>query len=233
MSDSSNSLASKILNNVFPRVPDFYGMLNEQCDLCAQSMAALVDFMETNDPAKGALVRELEKKGDEVKARNMSVLNQAFATPMDREDIYRAVASIDQIMNYAKTTIREMEVLSLAPDAFTLEMAKLLQEGVASLQNGFKKLSVTPALADEDAIAASKAERNTEKAYRRAISELFQADAAMLKSLDDKEPGAKSKAMTQVMEMFKRRELYRHLSNSADQVAKAGDVLHDIVVQIA
>jgi uncharacterized protein Yka (UPF0111/DUF47 family) len=233
MSGSSDSLATKILNNVFPRVPDFYGMLNEQCALCAQSMQALVDFMETNQAEKGVLVRELEKKGDEVKARNMSVLNQAFATPMDREDIYRAVNSIDQIMNYAKTTIREMEVLALTPDEHTLEMAKLLQEGVEALRRGFLKLAEAPATASEDAAAASKAERNTEKAYRRAIAALFHADAQMLKSLDDREPGAKAKAMERVVDVFKRRELYRHLSNTADQVAKAGDVLHDIVVQIA
>ncbi|MBF0273186.1 MAG: DUF47 family protein [Magnetococcales bacterium] len=233
MSDSSNSLSSKILNNVFPRVPDFYGMLNEQCDICAQAMEAMVAFMETHDPEKGTLVRELEKKGDTIKARNMGVLNQAFATPMDREDIYRAITAIDQIINYAKTTVREMEVLSLTPDIYTLEMATLLQEGVAALQSGFRKLGTTPTLADADAEAASKAERTTEKTYRRAISALFQADDAMLQSLDNQEAGAKSKAMIQVMETFKRRELYRHLSNSADQVAKAGDVLHDIVVQIS
>lgn len=232
MSGSSNSLASKILNNVFPRVPDFYGMINDQCDICAQSMDALVEFMETNAPEKGLLVRELEKRGDEIKARNMSVLNQAFATPMDREDIYRAITAIDQIINYAKTTIREMEVLSLTPDQFTLEMAQLLREGVDALKRGFAKLGVTPALADQDAAAVSKAERNTEKAYRRAIAALFQADEQM-QALDKHEPGAEAKAIARVVDMFKRRELYRHLSNTADQMAKAGDVLHDIVVQIS
>ncbi|MBF0295879.1 MAG: DUF47 family protein [Magnetococcales bacterium] len=232
MSGSSNSLASKILNNVFPRVPDFYGMINDQCDVAAQAMDALVEFMETNNADKGLLVRELEKKGDEIKARNMSVLNQAFATPMDREDIYRAITAIDQIMNYAKTTIREMEVLNLTPDQYTLEMAQLLREGVDALKRGFHKLGVTPALADQDAAAVSKAERNTEKAYRRAIAALFTAEEAM-KSLEANEPGAQSKAMERVVEMFKRRELYRHLSNTADQLARAGDVLHDIVVQIS
>lgn len=232
MSGSSTSFASKILANVFPRVPDFYGMINDQCDLCAQSMEALVEFMETNAPEKGVLVRELEKKGDEVKARNMGVLNQAFATPMDREDIYRAITSIDQIMNYAKTTIREMEVLKLAPDQYTLEMAQLLREGTDALKRGFHKLGVTPALAEQDAAAVSKSERNTEKAYRRAIAALFQADEQM-QSLDKHEPGAESKAFARVVEMFKRRELYRHMSNTADQLAKAGDVLHDIVVQIS
>ncbi|MBF0191646.1 MAG: DUF47 family protein [Magnetococcales bacterium] len=232
MSGSSNSLASKILNNVFPRVPDFYGMINDQCDLCSQAMDALVDFMDTGAEDKGLLVRELEKKGDEIKARNMSVLNQAFATPMDREDIYRAVSTIDQILNYAKTTVREMEGLGLRPDQNTREMAQLLREGVDALKRGYQKLGVTPALADQDADAVHKAERSTEKAYRRAIAELFKVDA-QLRALDNGEPRAESAALTHVMEVFKRRELYRHLSNTADKMAEAGDVLHDIVVQIS
>jgi hypothetical protein len=33
--------------------------------------------------------------------------------------------------------------------------------------------------------------------------------------------------------MFKRREVYRHMSNAADRLEHAAGVLHDIVVQIA
>lgn len=232
MSGSSNSLASKILANVFPRVPDFYGMINDQCDVCAQTMDALAEFMETGTEEKALLVRELEKRGDEIKERNMTVLNQAFATPMDREDIYRAVTSIDMIINYAKTTIREMEGLGLKPDEHTREMVQMMREGVDALKRGFQKLGVTPSLADQDAEAVRKAERNTEKAYRRAIADLFQVDAH-LRALDNNESRAHSAALTHVIEIFKRRELYRHLSNTADRMAEAADVLHDIVVQIS
>ena len=39
--------------------------------------------------------------------------------------------------------------------------------------------------------------------------------------------------MMYVIEMFKYREIYRHLSNTADRLEHAGGVLRDIVVQIA
>ncbi len=35
------------------------------------------------------------------------------------------------------------------------------------------------------------------------------------------------------MEAFKRREVYRHMSNAADRLAHAGATLYDIVVKIA
>ncbi|MBF0418493.1 MAG: hypothetical protein HQL86_09630 [Magnetococcales bacterium] len=108
----------------------------------------------------------------------------------------------------------------------------MMREGVDALKRGFQKLGVTPALADQDAEAVRKAERNTEKAYRRAISDLFQVDAH-LRALDNNEARAHSEALSHVIEIFKRRELYRHLSNTADRMAEAADVLHDIVVQIS
>ena len=40
-------------------------------------------------------------------------------------------------------------------------------------------------------------------------------------------------AMACVIVIFKRRELYRHMSNAADRLARAGEVLHDIVVKIS
>ena len=40
-------------------------------------------------------------------------------------------------------------------------------------------------------------------------------------------------AFEYVMEAFKRREVYRHMSNAADRLAHAGATLYDIVVKIA
>ncbi|MBF0610794.1 MAG: DUF47 family protein [Magnetococcales bacterium] len=231
MSGSSGVFA-KLLNNVFPRVPDFYGMINEQCDLLVRAADALVEYMETGKEEKSLLVRELEHQGDDLKSRNMDVLNRAFATQMDREDIYRSIASVDMVMNYMKTTVREMELLSLQPDAYTLEIANLLREGCEALKRGYGKLSSSPAMAEEDAEAVSKAERNVEKAYRRAIAELFKAEEQVQK-LQAGEANAQAEAMAFVMGTFKRREIYRHMSNAADQMARAGSVLHDIVVQIS
>lgn len=231
---TSNSAVSRIVDRVFPRMPDFYGLINAQCELVCEAMDVFVDYMETGDPQLGERVRAMEKAGDELKANNMQVLSRAFATPMDREDIYRAIMTIDEILNYAKTTVREVDALGLAPDAHMAEMARLIRDGSRALRDGYAKLCTAPADADTDAAAARKAERSTEKVYRAALQELFDAEeyiAALSKKNRAKD--AEANAMAYVIEMFKRRELYRHLSNAADRLEHAGGVLHDIVVQIA
>ncbi len=232
MSGSSNSIVSRLADRVFPRMPDFYGMITEHCDLVSHAMDTFVEFMETGDMAKGDQVRAMEKQGDELKSRQMEILNNAFATPMDREDIFRAIMAIDEILNYAKTTVREVEALAIKPDRYMADMARLLADGSKALASGFAKLSTNPMQAEEYTAAARKAERNTEKVYRAALVELFEADA-MVAALHQKSEGAEAEAMLYVINMFKRREVYRHMSNAADRLEHAAGVLHDIVVQIA
>jgi len=233
MSEKSPTVAKRVVNRIFPRMPDFYNLMNDQCDILVTTMEAFTSYMRSGDPELGKQIASvLEKEGDELKRRNMSILNQAFATPMDREEIYRAIEGIDHVINYAKTTVREMELLGVAPDSNTLEMAQHLQEGALALQSGFRKISSAPTDAEEDAGAARKAERRVEKCYRKAVSELFEAEAQHA-ALQEKDGVNGSDILRCVTEILKRREIYRHMSDGADRLAHAGQTLHDIIVKIA
>ncbi|MGD8876065.1 MAG: DUF47 family protein [Gammaproteobacteria bacterium] len=232
MSGSTDSVVTRLMDRVFPRMPDFYSLLNDQCNLVVEAMEVFVQFMENGEKSLAKQVRALEKRGDELKARNTDILNKSFSTPMDREDIYRAIATIDHIANYAKTTTREIEVLNVTPDKYMLELAVLLKEGAYALQRGYRKLSENPQQAEEDSQAARKAERSSEKVYRRALGELFREES-YIEILANQETDAKVEAVKLVLDIFKRREVYRHLSNAADRLARAGEVLHDIVVKIS
>jgi uncharacterized protein len=232
MSGSTDSVFTRLMDRVFPRMPDFYSLLGEQCDLAVEAMEVFVQFMEHGDEDLARQVRALEKRGDELKARNTDILNKSFSTPMDREDIYRAIITIDHIVNYAKTTTREIEVLVVEPDKYMLELAVLLKAGAYALQRGYQKLSENPQQAEEDSQAARKAERTSEKVYRRALGELF-SEAGYIELLGKQETDTRVAAVKLVLDIFKRREVYRHLSNAADRLARAGEVLHDIVVKIS
>jgi uncharacterized protein Yka (UPF0111/DUF47 family) len=232
VSNESESFIKRLVNRVFPRMPDFYGLMSEQCDVLLEGMEALVEYMENCCDDTAQKVRQIEKRGDAIKQRNTDILNTAFATPMDREDIYRAIMALDLGMNYAKTTTREMEALNLKPDHFMLEMAMEYKQAAEALKQGFARLSEQPAEAEQYAYIARKTERSVEKIYRRALAALFSVDE-VIKKLEAGEKGSKEQAMFTVVEMFKRREIYRHLSNGADRLARAADRLRDIVVKIS
>ncbi|MBU3696728.1 DUF47 domain-containing protein [Dechloromonas sp.] len=215
MSDDapSRSVFRRLFDRVFPKMPDFFTLLTDQCQQVARTAGLLVEFMESGDPATGQMIRRDEHEADKIKVRNLHTLNEAFSTPIDREDLYRAIIDLDEVVNYCKTTVSEMDVLALTPDKHCLEMAMHIKLGSDALALGFSRLAKTPREAAADADAARKAERKVEKAYRRAIAELFQGD--------------------DYIHMFKRREIYRHLSNAADRMANCANTLHDIVVKMS
>ena len=208
----SPSVFRRLFDRVFPKMPDFFSLLTEQCQHVGVTAGRLVEFMETGDATVGQLIRQDEHEADRVKIRNLHTLNEAFSTPIDREDLYRAIIDLDEVVNYCKSTVSEMSVLCLAPDKHCLEMAMHIKLGTDALALGFAHLAREPAVAAADADTARKAERKVEKAYRRAIADLFQGD--------------------DYINMFKRREIYRHLSNAADRMANCANTLHDIVVKM-
>lgn len=245
---ADNTLWANLARRIFPRVPDFYALLGDQCNTVNQGVASLVSYMQTGDEQHARRVRELEHVGDRLKARNLNALHRAFSTPMDREDIFRAMTSVDNVLNYAKSTVREMAVLGVPPDEHTLAMAELLKRGTEALQQGFAFLEHNPDSAEREAFRAQKTERRTEKVYRTALAELFDAKhylatltdvqrtdagtlAVLLEPLDSAQSSAVATGVAFVVEILKRREIYRHMSNAADRVAMAGEVLHDIVVK--
>jgi uncharacterized protein Yka (UPF0111/DUF47 family) len=207
-----SSLLARIFNRVFPKSPDFFGLLSEQSRQVTHTVGLLVTFMEHADHAVGEQIREDEHAADRVKVRNIHTLNEAFSTPMDREDIYRAIMTLDEIVNFCKDAVGEMNALGVAPDSFTLEMAKHLHDGTEALAKGFSELGSQPASAAVSADAARKCERRVEKLYRRALAQLFEGD--------------------QYVTMFKKREIYRHLTNAAERMAHCANTLHDIVVKM-
>lgn len=212
MSDLGPSIFRRLYDRVFPKTPDFFSMLAEQCQQVGHTTNLLVEYMETGDSEVGNLVKRNEHEADVIKVRNIHTLNEAFSTPIDREDIYRAIVDLDDVVDYCKSTVFEMETLGIKPDKYDLEMAVRLREGTAALINGYTRLKTMPAAAADDANAARKAERMVERIYRNALVDLFKGD--------------------DYISMFKHREIYRHLSNAADRMAHCANTLHDIVVKM-
>jgi len=205
-------MIAKLIDRVFPKTPDFFELLHLQCLQVSLTVNNLVLFMNTGDVQAGRLLKSDEHEADRIRMQSLNQLNQAFSTPMDREDIYRAIAALDRIVTYAKSTYHEMKVLDVQADNASRSMAIELQNGVQSLVEGFRLLSTSPEEAVDYAAAARHTERRAEKKYRIALGELFQGD--------------------DYLNMFKHRELYRHLSNATDRVHATANVLQDIIVKL-
>ena len=176
----------------------------------------LIDNYEDVE-VKAGRIKDREHEGDEITHQIMRALNTTFVTPFDREDIFALSRTIDDVLDYAYSTVTEMEVLKVGPTSFMIRMASLLHDAAYELSMAVDRLQDHPGVSNDHAQRAKALENRVEDVYREALADLF-------KGATDIE---------HVVLILKLREVYRHLSNAADRGDEAANVIADIVVKIA
>jgi len=199
-----------------PRQDKFTESLIQQADITLQGMAALEAYMKKAAEKHAAAVAQAEKDADEVRRILIDDLNRTFVTPIDREDIFALSRAVDDVMDYAYTTVEEMQILEVEPNEFLRRMVSLLRDAANEILLAMQRLKENPGVAAEHATAAKALENRVERVYREAIADLFTGP----------------EDIRQVMKMLKLREIYRHLSNCADRGDEAANVIHNIVVKM-
>ncbi len=193
----------------------FIHLMHEQATLTLEGMDLLKAYLSY--PAK-QLADELtmkEKEADESRRILIDELNRTFITPFDREDIFALSRAIDDIIDYAYSTMTEIVILKVDPTEYMVRMCSLLRDAAYELMKAMEQLQDHPAVAAEHAQRAKALENRVETVYREALADMFQ-DAEDVKGL---------------VKIMKLREVYRHLSNAADRGDEAANVLADIIVK--
>lgn len=222
-------LTGRVVRGILPRTPDFGPLLVEQTEIVVEVLAALERFCEGGDGVAAERVSALEKAGDRLRERNIATLTRAFSTTYDRDLTVVAIQRIDDVANYAKTTVREMQVLGVAPDPRIRAIAIELLGGGRALRDAARALaSHDPEGVERFTRVAHKHERQVEKRYRAAIAELFPADAGAILRRASGDP--LEHALTHLLQAIREREVHRHLSNAADRLDGAARILQEIAI---
>ncbi len=220
----------RLFKGIIPQTPDFLGLVAQQCSALEEAIRTLVSYLEISDDALVTRINEQERNGHDLRQRNLDLLHRSFITPIDREDIYTIIVRIDHIFDYVKTAARELDLLEVRPDESMQAMAKQLLDGVSALHRGFIVFKADPPKAELEAVTPRIVERHIEKLYRRALADIFQGEAYQALKNGVSEPSV-MECLDFVVCQIKRREVYRHLSNTADRLAHAGEILHDISIK--
>jgi len=200
----------------FKRKEDkFQKFIEQQASLAFEGMKLLVQYLETANSDIAEQLSFKEKEADEVRRILIDELNRTFITPFDREDIFALSRSIDDVVDYADTTVMEMVVLNVKPTVYMQRIASLLKDAAYEIQQGVLRLPKHPNVAIDHAQRAKALENRVEAVYREAVADLFSGP----------------EDIHHVVEMLKMREVYRHLSNAADRGDQAANIISDIVVK--
>jgi len=189
----------------------FFDLLTLQAAKTLEGLEALWNFVEAETKERAHIVRNVEREADELRRILIEELDKTFITPLDREDIYSLSRAIDDVVDYANTTVDEMEIYDVKGDEHIKEMVNILRKAAREINDAVKILKDYPKIASDHAVKAKAYENTMEKAYHLALADLFKGSDTVY--------------------MLKMREIYRHLSNAADRGDEAANIISSIVMK--
>jgi uncharacterized protein len=192
------------------REVDFFDLLLDQAEKTSAGCHALVKFLEGEGTPEE--ISRLEREADDIRRILIDELNQTFITPIDREDIFALSRAIDDVIDHAKNTVKEMEIFEVESNEHLCQMAELLQKGAEQLVGAMRHIKKNPNVAVEYAVRAKRIENRMNDSYLAALKQLFSGHDPHI--------------------MFCLREIYRHFNRSADRVDEAANIISNVVVKM-
>jgi uncharacterized protein Yka (UPF0111/DUF47 family) len=189
---------------------DFFDLLLDQAEKTNAGCHALVKFLEGDGTPEE--ISRLEREADDIRRILIDELHQTFITPIDREDIFALSRAIDDVIDHAKNTVKEMEIFEVESNEHLCQMAELLQKGAEQLVGAMRHLKKNPNVAVEYAVRAKRIENRMNDSYLAALKQLFSGHDPHI--------------------MFCLREIYRHFNRSADRVDEAANIISNVVMKM-
>jgi uncharacterized protein len=189
----------------------FFDLLDAQASVLLEAARDLAAFVAGGRPELATVVDELEHKGDALLVQLVDAIADTFVTPLDRQDLYNLGEALDDMLDYIASAAVEIALFKQPGTPAMSAMCSVLVEAAASVREAVEAISHDHKAARRAAREACSAENRMEVLYRTTLAELFQGD--------------------DIRAMLKLREIYRHLSNSADRADAVGKLIGKIVVK--
>ena len=198
---------------IFRKKVNFFDLLNNQCEIIRRGMEALCNYCKSegdpNHESYGDAVIAIEDECDMARRVLVDELNRTFVTPMERNDIFDLSRQLDEILDYAKTTVDEMRLFGITPNEDMANMVEILYEITVHVQKAVGNIEKHKNIARDEAIKVRSLENKMGTTYYKALVTLFDNDDFKL--------------------IFKYREVYRHMNTTADEAVTAMNYLLDIL----
>ena len=206
--------------NLKPKEDKFYKLfleaaqnVNEGAIILRESLDSLSD-KEVNVKR----IEDLEHKGDKLVTIVVKELNEAFITPIDREDIYSLIKKLDDVLDLTNSTMHRFLMYDINKST---EASKLLADmivkctkDILELMSGLNSVGNKSKYIEEIIIRIHKIESEADTLFRKTVSELFKNE-------------------TNPIEIIKWKEIYQILENTIDKCEKIANTVEGVVIKNA
>jgi len=197
---------------LFPVKHDFYKMIEDQAVGSTNVVGYLILWLNSRSEEDYQLLLREADAADKCRFTMEDSLIEAFATPFDRQDIYSLSVEMDRIVEYAKSTLIEMEAFGVSEDSVIHTMVQQLKVGTDQLTQAIHLFKEDPLKAQILIGKIREVQFAIEDEYRKGMVALFKG--------------------SDPMHALKYREVYHHIKDAEVYLGYTTDVLHKIIVRV-
>ena len=160
-------------------------------------------------------VTQIEQECDEITHSVVESLHKTFITPLDRNDIYRLITKMDDIMDLVEAAADRFslyEVRQMTPEVG--EMGRTLvqsSEHVLSAVTGLREMRQANAIL-QHCVEINRLENVADKILRSALARLFR---------EEKDP----------ISVIKWKELYETMESATDRCEDVANIIEGVVLE--
>ena len=201
----------------FKKELNYFDVLITATSFSMQTAVKLNELMNnyTDVTRKAAEIHDLEHAGDNEVHRMYDALHTAFITPIDREDLFSLIKSIDDITDLIEDAANRLDMMAIEnvrPEA--LEMAKILERATTMLhelmtefKNHKRNKKLMQLVPDVNTL-----EEEGDRLYRVSVKKLFTTDVS-------------------VIDIIKWKDIYDDMENVLDACEDVANTIEGVVMK--
>jgi predicted phosphate transport protein (TIGR00153 family) len=202
---------------LLPREQSFFDDFEEQGRRTAEGCRAFVALAEDlgRAVARAKDIKALEEQCDAITHRVVAKLHKVFITPIDRNDIYRLITKMDDIMDYVEAASERLALYEIRTTTKELgDLARCLLtacERVVEAVSGLRDLK-NPQVILEKCVEINRLENEADALLRGTLAKLFR---------EEKDPVA----------IIKWKEIYELLETATDRCEDVANIIEGVVLE--
>jgi predicted phosphate transport protein (TIGR00153 family) len=208
-----------MFGRLLPRETSFFDFFERHAAKTVEGTKEFLSLATTsaNIPAKAKRIKEIEHETDVITHHCVEALHKTFITPIERDDIYRLIGRMDDIMDYveaASERIALYELTVMTPEV--KDLADVLVRSAESVEHALKGLRDMKNAEEiiKHCIDVNRLENEGDAILRSAVARLFKVE---------KDP----------INVIKWKEVYENLENATDRCEDVANIIEGVVLEHA
>jgi predicted phosphate transport protein (TIGR00153 family) len=202
---------------LLPHDASFFGFFEQQGKKTVEGCRAFLAMVEeaNNLQSHAQRVKQIEHECDDITHAVVEQLHKTFITPIDRNDIYRLITKMDDIMDYVEAAADRLALYEIP--TMTQEVGELARCLVSSAEHvlgavtSIRDLKRPNGILDH-CIEINRLENVADQLLRSALARLFR---------EEKDPIA----------VIKWKEIYETLESATDRCEDVANIIEGVVLE--